>query len=128
MVVHALFSNGKDHPSSNDPPAFHPRPTIFAANAIFPDTSNFQWQLPVIIQFIPGGFLLLGAFIIPETPQYLAGKENWSVVAKSLVWLRQLPNDSEEIMQEMHEVQVAAELSAKMLRTQRNVSFFRDFN
>lgn len=98
----------------------------FAANAMFPDVSNLQWQLPVIIQFIPGAFLLLGAVIIPETPQYLASKEKWTAVADSLVWLRQLPEDDPEIVKEVHEVQVAAELNAAILRNQRQVSFFRE--
>lgn len=98
----------------------------FAANAMFPNTSNLQWQLPVIIQFIPGAFLLLGAVLIPETPQYLASKEKWSAVADSLVWLRQLPQDDPEITKEIHEVQVAAELNAAIVRNQRNVSFFKE--
>lgn len=98
----------------------------FAANAIFPDTSNLQWQLPVIVQFIPGAFLLLGALLIPETPQYLASKEKWTAVAESLAWLRQHPQSSPEITGEVHEVQVAAELNAAMLRNQKHVSFFNE--
>lgn len=98
----------------------------FAANAIFPNTSDLQWQLPVVIQFIPGAFLLLGAAIIPETPQYLAGKEKWAAVADSLAWLRQMPQDNPAIMDEVHEVKIAAELSKAMVQNQKQVSFFRE--
>lgn len=97
----------------------------FATNAIFTDDSDLQWQLPVIVQLIPGALLLLGAFVIPETPQFLASKGNWSGVADSLAWLRKLPRDDDDISDEVLEVKEAARFSQAMQK-RHNVSFFKE--
>jgi len=97
----------------------------FAANAIFSDASNLQWQLPVVIQLVPGAFLLIGACIIPETPHFLASRENWTAVADSLSWLRQMPQDDPKLMEEVHEIKLAAELN-KAMQNRQQVSFFKE--
>ena len=97
----------------------------FAANALFSDFSNLQWQLPVTVQLIPGAFLLLGACVVPETPQFLASREKWIAVANSLAWLRQRPRDSPELMEEIHEVKTAVELN-KAMQNRQQVSFFQE--
>lgn len=97
----------------------------FAVNAIFADSSDIQWQLPVTVQLIPGGFLLIGALFIPETPQFLASKKDWKGLTESLAWLRQLPQDDVEFMEELDEVKMAAELTAAE-QSKRQVSFFKE--
>lgn len=97
----------------------------FAANAIFSDGSNLQWQLPVVVQLIPGALLLVGAFIIPETPQFLASRQKWNAVADSLVWLRQLPRNDPELMEEVNEIRLTAELY-KAMQNKQQISFLKE--
>jgi len=97
----------------------------FAANSIFSDTSNLQWQLPVAIQLIPGAFLLIGACFIPETPQFLASKGRWTAVAQSLAWLRQMSQDDDDLLDEINEIRVTAELY-KAMQNRQQISFFKE--
>lgn len=97
----------------------------FVANAIFSDQSNLQWQLPVVIQLVPGVILLMGSFFIPETPQFLATHGKWNNATKALSWLRSLPEDDPELVEELHEIKLAADLNQAMQNKQQ-VSFIRE--
>lgn len=60
----------------------------FASHAIFPSSSNLQWEIPVAIQLAPGVLLLLGTLLIPETPRFWAEQGEWEKMETSLAWLR----------------------------------------
>lgn len=79
-----------------------------------------------MIQLIPGALLLLGSTFIPETPQYLARRQDWAAVTASLVWLRQLPEDDSEILKEMQHVRVTAELRVAVVQEQKQVGFLKE--
>lgn len=98
----------------------------FAANAIFADDSDLQWRIPVMIQLIPGVLLLVGTFITPETPRFLAEKGRWHKATESLSWLRGLPEDNEVLVQELFEIREAAEISQAVQARQQTSSFFRE--
>ena len=82
----------------------------FAAHSLFADTSALQWKLPVAAQLIPGCFLLLGGFLIPESPTFLWNKGRTEEATAALVWLR--GGFSDEVSQELNELEEAAELAA----------------
>ena len=42
----------------------------FIAQAVLADKSALQWQIPVSLQLVVGGMLLLGTLLIPESPRY----------------------------------------------------------
>ncbi|ELU42358.1 quinate permease [Rhizoctonia solani AG-1 IA] len=60
-----------------------------------------QWVIPLAIQMLPGLFLLLGAALAPESPRWLAKKDNWDKARKNLQYLRQLPLDSNYVEEEL---------------------------
>ncbi|CAE6435927.1 unnamed protein product [Rhizoctonia solani] len=60
-----------------------------------------QWIIPLALQMLPGVFLLLGAALAPESPRWLAKKDNWDKARKNLQYLRQLPLDSNYVEEEL---------------------------
>jgi hypothetical protein len=98
----------------------------FSTNAIFPDSSALQWQIPVSIQLIPGALLLLGTLLIPETPRYLAEKGKYGAAEDSLAWLRGLEHGHPELASEVTEIREAAELGNSRAMMGKNTSFFRE--
>ena len=98
----------------------------FASNALIADTSNFQWQIPVAIQLLPGAILVFGALYIPETPHYLTTTGTEDDVKKALAWLRGLDENDTEVLFEAHEMESNALASARMQQFQRQSSFLRE--
>lgn len=45
--------------------------------SLFPDTSEWQWRLPLLLAIIPASLLFLGGLVVPDTPNSLfsRGKE-----------------------------------------------------
>lgn len=86
----------------------------YIAHAIFPSTSTLQWQVPVAIQLIPGILLLLGTFIIPETPRFLVDNQRESEAKASLAWLRGAAVEDEEMNDEYEEMVKAAAIGRKL--------------
>lgn len=82
----------------------------YAAHSTFADTSSLQWQIPVSIQLLVGLSLLLGTFLIPEAPKFLADQDEIEAAGNALTWLRALPRDSPEILQELEDLQVGQNL------------------
>ncbi|KAI7907082.1 general substrate transporter [Cokeromyces recurvatus] len=72
--------------------------------------SNKQWQIPLGIQIVPGGLLLIGMFFLPESLRWLASKGRTEEIKKNLIQLRNLPKDHPEIAEELEEITTAAEL------------------
>ncbi|KAL2354349.1 hypothetical protein BJ546DRAFT_1061361 [Cryomyces antarcticus] len=75
----------------------------YASHATFLSSSPLQWQLPVAVQLLPGVFLLLGTFLIPETP-------------------RALPPGDLELERELGEIREAAEAS-ELLQSEKRGFF-----
>jgi len=97
----------------------------FAANAVFEDSSDFQWQVPVIVQLVPGAILLIGSFYIPETPQFLASREKWQAAGKAIAWLHCSSEDDPQVLLELHDIKASAELTASM-QSQSQTSFLKE--
>ncbi len=96
----------------------------FASNAIFPSLSPFQWELPVAIQLLPGGLLLLGTMIIPESPRFLAERSRSLKAEDALAWLRGSKSGDFELSRELGDIQKAADISKTLQSTQQ--SFWRE--
>jgi MFS family permease len=95
----------------------------FAAHSVLSDTSSLQWQIPVTVQLLPGVLLLLGTLIIPESPRFLAEKGFISDAIDAVAWLRSLPIDHEQVLEECEDLE---ELSAMTeLALERQPSFFK---
>ena len=72
-----------------------------------PSTSDIQWHIPVAVQFIPAGLLLISMPFIIESPRWLVSKNRISQAEKALCWVRNLPAEHEYIKAEMEEIQAS---------------------
>lgn len=88
----------------------------YVSQATISDRLPLQWQIPVGVQVIAGLILLLGCLIIPESPRYLAERGHHQAMAEALVWIRRLPHGNPVLMNELKEIEEAAELSEKLKR------------
>ncbi|KAI8139029.1 general substrate transporter [Fennellomyces sp. T-0311] len=79
---------------------------------------NKQWRTALGIQIIPGGLLLIGMFFLPESLRWLALRDRYDDVLRTLVFLRDQPEDDPEIVQEIEEIRAAVtlELESKSSR------------
>ncbi|CAO3686482.1 unnamed protein product [Rhizopus stolonifer] len=71
---------------------------------------NTQWRIPLGIQIAPGGILMIGMAFLPESLRWLALRGRKDEVLKNLSKLRDLPTDHPDIIQELQEIEDAAEM------------------
>lgn len=72
-------------------------------------TSDKQWRVPLGIQIAPGGILCIGMVFLPESLRWLALHDRPEDVKKTLIRLRDLPEDHPEIIAELQEINDAAQ-------------------
>ncbi|KAI4711168.1 hypothetical protein J4E89_003733 [Alternaria sp. Ai002NY15] len=77
--------------------------------ALHMPTSTKQWRVPVSIQLIPGGFMLIGLFFLKESPRWLMSKGRQEEAAQSLAFIRCEQPDSPELQKELAEIRAAVE-------------------
>ncbi|KAI9356114.1 general substrate transporter [Pilaira anomala] len=68
-----------------------------------------QWRIPLGIQLVPGVILMFGQIFLPESLRWLALKGRTEDVKINLLRLRDLPEDHPEIIEELEEINLAAE-------------------
>lgn len=68
-----------------------------------------QWRIPLGIQLVPGVILMFGQIFLPESLRWLALKGRTEDVKSNLLRLRDLPEDHPEIIEELEEINLAAE-------------------
>ncbi|TFL00418.1 general substrate transporter [Pterulicium gracile] len=73
----------------------------FAVNLNIPETDAKQWHIPVALQLIPAGLLILGALYLPESPRWLLKKNRPEHALKNLMYLRNLPADHHYVQEEV---------------------------
>ncbi|KAL1859266.1 hypothetical protein Plec18170_002382 [Paecilomyces lecythidis] len=66
-----------------------------------------QWRIPVAIQLIPGGLMFIGLFFLKESPRWLMKQGRGEEALKSLSYIRNEPEDSEMVRQELAEIKTA---------------------
>ncbi|KAH8668909.1 putative sugar transporter [Xylariales sp. PMI_506] len=69
-----------------------------------PDTDK-QWRIPVGVQLVPAGMLLISVPFLPESPRWLVSKDRIDPARKSLQWIRGLPADHHYISEEIDRIQ-----------------------
>lgn len=69
-----------------------------------PDTSSAQWRIPLAIQSIPGGLLVISMFIVWESPRFLAQKNRMDECLSTLSRIRQLPPDHPYVQDEVSDM------------------------
>lgn len=68
-----------------------------------------QWRIPVAIQLIPGGLMLIGLFFLKESPRWLMKQGRREEALHSLAYIRNEPETSEEVQKELAEIYAAIE-------------------
>jgi MFS family permease len=76
----------------------------YATDATISDSNQAQWLIPTALQLFPVTVLAFGIFVCPESPRWLAREDRYEDAEKVLVYLRQLPADSEYVQAEMAEI------------------------
>ncbi|OCL07003.1 general substrate transporter [Glonium stellatum] len=96
----------------------------FAAHSILSNSSALQWQIPVAVQLLPGVLLLLGTIIISESPKFLAEKGLLLSAEDALSWLRALPKEHPDVLEEVEELREDSQALEMLDAPER--SFFRE--
>jgi MFS family permease len=71
--------------------------------------STKQWRIPVAIQLIPGGFLLIGLFFLKESPRWLMKQGRYEEATNSLAYMRREEPTDPDIVKEIAEIRAAIE-------------------
>jgi sugar porter (SP) family MFS transporter len=66
-----------------------------------------QWRIPVAIQIIPGGLMLIGLFFLKESPRWLMKNGRREEALDSLAYIRNEPENSEAVQTEFAEITAA---------------------
>lgn len=73
-----------------------------------PSTTK-QWRIPVALQLVPGGVMLIGLFFLRESPRWLAKNGQHDKALASLAYTRCTGLDDAEVLQELAEIRASIE-------------------
>ncbi|KAH7031468.1 general substrate transporter [Microdochium trichocladiopsis] len=79
----------------------------YGVNQNIPGDTDEQWHIPVAVQFVPAGLLLISLAPMPESPRWYASKGRMAEAAKSLSWIRHLPEDHPYVLRELSVIETA---------------------
>jgi sugar porter (SP) family MFS transporter len=89
--------------------------------------SDAQWRIPVGIQLVPAGMLLICMPWMPESPRWLASKNRIERARKCLSWVRNLPEDHPYLTQEIDEISKNIEFEVESTGGNRSIAqIFRE--
>ncbi|KAL1956995.1 hypothetical protein VTO42DRAFT_6484 [Malbranchea cinnamomea] len=71
--------------------------------------SQKQWMIPLAVQLIPSGLLILGAMFLRESPRWLFSRNRREEALRNLSWIRQLPPDHTYMVEEISAINAALE-------------------
>lgn len=81
----------------------------YAVDRTISDNTRTQWIIPLGLQLLPGVLLFVGIMFCPESPRWLARKDNWEAAGKVLSSIRTLPLDHPYIRNELAEIRQQVE-------------------
>ncbi|KAF5554633.1 quinate permease [Fusarium mexicanum] len=68
-----------------------------------------QWRIPVAIQLVPAGLMLIGLCFLKESPRWLMKKGRYQEALRALAYIRNVAETDTEVVKEMAEIRVAIE-------------------
>ncbi|KAI1008352.1 hypothetical protein LB504_001262 [Fusarium proliferatum] len=94
-------------------PLLTPRHILIHSQGI---PSHWSWQLPFLLQILPGLLLGFGAIFLPYSPRWLASKDREAEALSSLAKLRALPESDLRVRREWMDIIAEARFQASVLR------------
>lgn len=82
--------------------------------------SNKQWHIPVGVQFVPAGMLIITMLPMIESPRWLVSHGKLEAAKKNLAWVRNLPADHPYVTNEMSVIETAIEDEVRASGSGRN--------
>jgi hypothetical protein len=83
-----------------------------------------QWQIPLGLQLLPGGLLLLTIIWCPETPRWYAKQDRWEEAERTLTWIRKLPANHPFIQDELQQIREQIQVGLPAPGTRHNLAYF----
>ncbi|KAH9235531.1 hypothetical protein K456DRAFT_1749277 [Colletotrichum gloeosporioides 23] len=80
-----------------------------------PSTTT-QWRIPLGVQLIPAGLLLIGLIPLKESPRWLAKHGRNKEALASLAYMRDQPTDDPSVVSEFNEIAVSCGADAEAAR------------
>ena len=77
----------------------------YGVNKNISPKTDTQWRVPIGVQFIPAGLVLLTVPFLPESPRWLASRGRLQQARSSLAWIRKLETDHHDVDRELEEIQ-----------------------
>lgn len=81
----------------------------YATDQSINDRNQAQWIIPLAIQLFPGVALFFGMFWCPESPRWLAKRDNFDAAERILTKLRGLPSSHPYVQGELGEIRAQVE-------------------
>ncbi|ORY99125.1 general substrate transporter [Syncephalastrum racemosum] len=69
--------------------------------------SDTQWRIPLGLQIVPGGILIICVLLLPESLRWLAVRDRLDDLKRTISRLRDLPEDHPSVLAEMDEIHSA---------------------
>lgn len=92
----------------------------YGVNKNISGTDSKQWHIPVAVQLIPAGLLVISMIPMIESPRWLISKGRHEAAAKAFAWVRNLPEDHPFIVRELSVVENAVEHEIESTGSRRN--------
>ncbi|KAK2594970.1 hypothetical protein QQS21_007328 [Conoideocrella luteorostrata] len=70
-------------------------------------SNSMQWRVPLGIQIIPAGTMILGLVTLKESPRWLAEKERDDEARAALAYIRREEIGSEQVLRELSEIKAS---------------------
>lgn len=71
--------------------------------------TTMQWRVPVGLQLVPSGIMFCGLWFLKESPRWLAKNDRHDEALASLAYIRCVPTDDPEVLQELAEIRTSVE-------------------
>ncbi len=84
------------------------------------EPTDKQWHIPVAVQFVPAGLLILSMLPMIESPRWLISKGQTAKARAALSWVRNLPEDHPYLLRELSMIEAAVNHELESTASGRN--------